>query len=257
VAGQTPIRQPGERPSENAPVNNRPSNGAGAIIPCPWDPLTPAEQGSVDELMKAWEQHSSDIERYRCNFTRWEFDTVFGPKDPTKPKTVGEGRLLYAAPDKGLFEVTSLKVYVAPAKAGDKEEWKPRAPEEIGEYWVCDGKRIFAFDAKKKQLIESELPPQMQGKAIVDGPLPFLFGAKADKIKARYWLRLITPEGVSGEQWIEASPKYAADALNFKMVHVIIDEKDFLPKAIQSFDPSFNPNKNPKRSVYTFENRKT
>jgi TIGR03009 family protein len=255
VGGQTPIRQPGTRAANDARPTGGPNNSAAAIIPCPWDPLNAGEQRALDNLMKAWEEHSSQIERYRCNFTRWEFDPIFGPKDPSKAKTVGEGRLLYAAPDKGLFEVASLKVWVPPSKPGDKEEWKTRAQDQIGEYWICDGKHVFEFDAKQKKLFERELPPQMQGKAIVDGPLPFLFGAKADKISARYWLRLITPSDVSGEQWIEASPKYAADARNFKMVHVIIDEKDFLPKAIQVFDPAFDPEKRAIRSVYTFEGR--
>jgi len=274
VAGQTPIRQPGNSPEREATAPQREIRNAinegsapnatdrilpGAvdkkIIPCPWAPLNPNEQQALDDLMKAWEEHSSQIERYRCNFTRWEFDPIFGPKDPAKAKTVGEGRLLYAAPDKGLFEVTALKVWSPPAKPGEKEEWKARPQNQIGEYWICDGKRIFELDARQKKLFERELPPDMQGKAIVDGPLPFLFGAKAAKISARYWLRLITPDDVSGEQWIEASPKYATDARNFKMVHVIIDEKDFLPKAIQVFDPAFNPKTKPIRSVYTFESR--
>lgn len=262
VAGQTRIRQPGEqaantgeRPVKNAGRTTLPNTSADALIPCPWERLDANQQQSLDNLMKAWEEHSSQIERYRCNFTRWEFDPVFGPKDPTKAKTVGEGRLLYAAPDKGLFEVTSLKVWAPPTKEGEKEEWRARPQDQIGEYWICDGKRIFELDARQKKVFERELPPDMQGKAIVDGPLPFLFGAKAAKINARYWLRLITPEDVSGEQWIEASPKHASDARNFKMVHVIIDEKDFLPKAIQVFDPAFHPVNRPIRSVYTFESR--
>jgi TIGR03009 family protein len=274
VAGQTPIRQPGnaetrERSGPQQEIRNALNEGTAPnaldqilprdadqrIIPCPWNPLNANEQRALDELMKAWEEHSSKIERYRCKFERWEYDPIFGPKDPTQPKTYGEGRLLYAAPDKGLFEVEALNVFVPPAKPGEEGKWIKRAKAEIGEHWVCDGKRIFEFDARQKKLIQRELPPQMQGKAIVDGPLPFLFGAKAAKISARYWLRLITPEDVTGEQWIEASPKHAADARNFKMVHVIIDEKDFLPKAIQVFDPAFHPQKRPIRSVYTFENR--
>jgi hypothetical protein len=39
------------------------------------------------------------------------------------------------------------------------------------------------------------------------------------------------------------------------MVHVIIDEKDFLPKAIQVFDPAYDPQKRPIRTVFTFKKR--
>ena len=33
----------------------------------------------------------------------------------------------------------------------------------------------------------------MRGEAIADGPIPFISGAKADKMKQRYWIRDITP----------------------------------------------------------------
>jgi TIGR03009 family protein len=256
VAGQSPIRQPGNgqgnRPPANGPIVNDPA----AIIPCPWEPLAANEQRALDNLMKAWEQHSSQIERYSCKFQRWQYDPTApgGSKDPAVARTYAEGRLLYAAPDKGLFEVQSMKTRVPDSKPED-EVWRDRAVDDIGEHWVCDGKRIFTFDARAKKLVEQELPPQMHGKAIVDGPLPFLFGAKVAKIEARYWLRLITPHNVNGEQWIEASPKHAADAQNFKMIHVIIDEKDFLPMAIQVFNPRFDPEKTPIRDVYRFNDR--
>ena len=69
----------------------------------------------------------------------------------------------------------------------------------------------------KKQLIERKLPPEMQGKAIADGPLPFVFGAKADQLKRRYWMRDITPEEDIGKRiWLEAVPKLQQDAANFQ-----------------------------------------
>ena len=81
----------------------------------------------------------------------------------------------------------------------------------------------------------------MQGKAIVDGPLPFLFGAKADKIKARYWLRVITPSDAKGEYWLEAWPKSRYDSANFQRVEIILDEKDYLPKACRSTTATTTP----------------
>lgn len=256
AAGQAGGRaiQPVVRNAATAGRNPGPQNEP--MIPCPFDPLSADEQKYLDELLSAWEQRSSKIERYRCDFERWEYDPVFGPKDPTQWKTYGTGKLRYASPDKGLFKVEQLSVHV-PAAEGEKPQWLKRPAEEIGEHWVCDGKRIFTFDARKKQIIEQTLPPEMQGKAIVDGPLPFLFGAKKEKIKARYWLRVITPGDVEGEYWLEAAPRFRKDAQNFKMIHIILDDKDFLPKALQAFDPSFDPEKHPKRSVYTFNKRES
>ena len=55
----------------------------------------------------------------------------------------------------------------------------------IGEHWVCDGTSIYEYRTEQKQLVERPIPKEMQGKAIVDGPLPFLFGAEAAKLKQR------------------------------------------------------------------------
>jgi TIGR03009 family protein len=241
TGGESPITQP--------------DNAQPKIIPCPWDPLKPAEQKSLDQLMLAWEQHSGKVERYRCNFERWEYDPIGGPKDPAQHKTNSTGRILYASPDKGLFEVKTRKAWLKASEAGKKDEYVLTPHEEIGEHWVCDGKSVFQFDAVQHKLIEKPLPAEMQGKAIVDGPLPFLFGAKYDKIKARYWLRLITPPNTKGEHWVEASPKFRADAERFKMIQVIISEQDFLPQAIALFDPTFNPVNRQIRTIFTFKDR--
>ena len=64
----------------------------------------------------------------------------------------------------------------------------------IGEHWVCDGENVYEYRHDQKQLVVRPIPPAMQGQAIVDGPLPFLFGAEADKLKARYWMRAEQPQ---------------------------------------------------------------
>ena len=64
-----------------------------------------------------------------------------------------------------------------------KGDWVKQT-DAIGEHWVCDGKSVFEYRHDQKQLVERPIPPQLQGKAIVDGPLPFLFGAEAAKLKA-------------------------------------------------------------------------
>ena len=56
------------------------------------------------------------------------------------------------------------------------------------------GQSIFEYKFNDKKLVERPLPPEMRGERIADGPLPFLFGPKADEMKARYWIRVITPE---------------------------------------------------------------
>ena len=89
-------------------------------------------------------------------------------------------------------------------------------PEELNEHWVCDGKSIFEFEGRKKQLIQRELPPEMRGKQIVEGPLPFLFRVCAEMIKVRYWIRAILPPPMKGAVTLEAEPKTREDAANFR-----------------------------------------
>jgi hypothetical protein len=90
----------------------------------------------------------------------------------------------------------------------------------------------------------------MRGKAISDGPLPFVFGAKADTLKKRYWMRLITPPEVRDQVWLEALPRYQADAANFSKVELILQARDLMPFAIQIHKPGGQD-----RDVYQFDPR--
>jgi hypothetical protein len=82
------------------------------------------------------------------------------------------------------------------------------------------------------------LPEEMKGKAISDGPLPFIFGAKAEQLKRRYWMRDVTPTAHVGKQiWLEARPKFQQDAANFHKATVILNERTFLPEALQIIPP--------------------
>ena len=218
----------------------------------PFGPLPPEHEKYLDQILEYWEFSSSKIERYRCRFHRWEYDPVFGPRDTYK--TLSEGVIKYAAPDKGLFQVERMRHYSPPEREGGESKYVER-PNEHGEFWICDGQSVFEFDYANETLKERELPPELRGKAIVDGPLPFLFGAKAESIKQRYWVRVVTPREAEGEYWLEAYPKTRHDAANYKKVEVIIDERDFLPKALQIYDVNYDVRTHPSRTVLSFENR--
>jgi TIGR03009 family protein len=225
------------------------------VAAAPFAPLSAQEQKYLDDILNYWEQRSKSIERYRCTFRRWEYDPVFGPRDPDTCKRYSEGEIKYSAPDKGMFKVGKILHYAPPAKDGDNPGYVEREGE-VGEHWICDGRSIFEHDEKNKQLIQRELPPHMRGKAIAEGPLPFLFGAETEKIKQRYWIRpLPVPKEVKGQYWLEAYPKTRQDAANYQKVHVIIAQADFLPQALILFDRNFDPHRNPARTTFSFENR--
>ena len=177
--------------------------------------LTPQQEAYLDQVLQAWEQHSLRVKTFECKFTRWDYDPVFG--DPNKPKHVDQGKIKYAAPDKGSFEIEG----------------------ERAEKWVCDGQWVHEFNHAKKQLIQHQLPPELRGKAIPDGPLPFLFGARAAELKQRYFLRVIQPPaGRKGEIWLEAYPKYAPDAANFSRAELILTVRNMTPFGMDIYSPN-------------------
>lgn len=263
---QQPLRTASGPAPQNQAVPRQPLRVAigpapAAAAPVPqaphWFPQPAEHQKYVADVLKFWEQSSSKIDRYRCKFRRWEYDPDFVKADPETGKSpaikVSYGEIKYGRPDKGLFKVTKLLHYNAPKQPGEKAQYLP-IDGEIGEHWVCDGKSIFEFDHAKKTLIDHQLPPEMQGQAIVDGPLPFLFGANAAKIQERYWVGVFTPKTAKGEYWLEAVPKRIEDARNYRKVEIIIDEADFLPKAMQIFNNG-GDDRNPSSTVLTFEDR--
>jgi TIGR03009 family protein len=250
---------PGARPQPAQSVA-RADGAPAAAMPAPmplapqWIPLAPNHQQYLDQLLAFWEQKSSKTTRYRCTFKRWEYDPVFGPKDTFK--TYSEGVIKYSAPDKGLFRVDKLLEYQAPKNPGEQPTYQPPQEPTSGlDHWICDGQNVYQFDQRQKKLVQNVLPPEVRGKAIGKGPLPFLFNAKSDDIKQRFWLRVITPEGAQGEYWLEAVPKTQEDAANFKMIHIIIDEADYLPKAMVLFDTNFVAGVRPARTTFQFNDR--
>lgn len=200
--------------------------------------LTPQEQAQVDAVLTQWENHNKSINTFDCRFKRWVYDAVFG--QPNQAKAIELGVIRYASPDRGLFQV-------------DQEDINGQLsdiPPERAERWIADGKSIFEFKAAQKQLIEHQLPPQLQGKAIADSPLPFLFGSEAQKLKQRYWIRRINPpQGLERQIWLEAWPKYQQEASNFMFAQFAIETKnnEMIPFGLKLYQP------NGKDSVaYTF-----
>ena len=264
AAPDQPARQTGPRQrtleSRQAPRTNRPPGQpipAKQNLPVRQAPfrLAAAEQKRVDQILEFWENRSQKVQTYSARFTRWEYDPVFGPKNPNHARSKGDGIIRYGSPDKGEFKLETIGTFMPPQKEGDPPQY-PQAKVEFDEHWICDGKSIYELNSKQKQLIETRLPPEMQGKQIADGPLPFMFGATKKKLNSRYWIREIKPPADrKGEYWLEVFPKRPDDAANFSRVMVILDEKHFLPMALQIFSPNFNARKNWARTVYQFTDR--
>jgi len=208
--------------------------------------ITPVEQQFVDQILQMWENESSKIETFSGRFQRWEYDPIFGPGDQI-PSLKSSGQLTYSKPDKGSFKIEEVRRYQPqdPQAAPQPADWVLQK-EEVGEHWVCDGKAVYEYKHNKKQLVVQPLPPELHGKSIVHGPLPFLFGAKAAELKRRYWIR--SKQGDETSIWLEAYPRTQADAANYHHVEIMLDRKTMQPKAIQVHMPN-----NKSRAVYMFD----
>ncbi|HJN10254.1 MAG TPA: TIGR03009 domain-containing protein [Pirellulaceae bacterium] len=237
---QRPVAQTQPRPAANQGV--APQRGATAP---PWMPLTPDHEVYLNKILNYWEHKTSSVERYRCNFHRWEYEMARLGK---VLKTYTEGKIQYASPDKGLFKAEVIKHRTPPKQPGGEPGWE----DQVGgprEHWVCDGESIFEFNHSLKQLIVRPLPPGMKGKQIAEGPLPFMFGAKAAQIKRRFWVRVVTPPNTKKEYHLQAVPRTLQDAQNFRELLIVIAEKDFLPKAMVLL------HLNNAKTSYEFQNR--
>lgn len=201
---------------------------AGGALAPDWIPLLPEHEQRLDEILQYWERSTSKIKRYRCRFQRYEYGAQ--TRRTQEPKTYSEGVIKFADPDKGLFQVDKIQHRRA-TKEGSEPKWVTQN-DGYHEHWVCDGKSIYEFDHGRKQLIQRTLPPDLRGRRITEGPLPFMFGAKAVQIRRRFWIRPIWPAASKNEYWLELVPKTLEDSANYRKLKIVIAEKDYLPQGM-------------------------
>ena len=227
VPGMGPIT-PDQR-IQGSPVQGPPVQPAGPRVPFL---LTQPEINALNNLLTDWEKRNKEIHVLDSEFYRWKYDAVFG--NANQPPPYDKGELKFAAPDKAWMHI------------GAKD---PKQSEQ----WLCDGKSVFHWDYTTNVVTEYIMPKELQGKGIGDGPLPFVFGIEAQRLKARYYMRIITPPNVHNEVWLEAYPKYQADAANYSRVEVILqiagEGRTLFPYAIQIYSPNGKD-----RIVYQLQN---
>lgn len=259
AAHEFALAAPPVQPRRPLRMANNPAGPAAAqqAPPQPRAPfeLTPAQVNFIDNVLDMWEKKSAQVNTFTCKFIRWEYDPVFAAKAKDNLRSEGRGEIKYRAPDHGVFRMREISEWDE-----IKKEYVKRKDALDLPHWVCDGKSIFEFNHTKKQLIEHKLPPEMQGKGIADGPLPFVFGAKAATLKARYFIRDITPTAEVGKQiWLDIYPRFQRDAANFEHAELILTDPDFLPFALQLYLPGAGAftaqRRQPPRTAYVFQDR--
>jgi len=218
-------------------------------------PLPPEKDLMLKQLLAQWQKATEGIQRYKCDFLRWQFDMT-KISDPKVFHTAAKGVIRYMAPDKGMFRVDELK-FVRKDPRNPNADWQLQDdPNQFGEYWICDGNSVYLHDRTEKKAIKYMLPPQMQGKQVFNSPLPFFFGVDAQKIDQRFWVNPLADAQFNGQNVhvLDVYPKTQADAVNYHHVTVYLDQQESLPVAIEVCMPNWSE-KTPNREFFEFRNR--
>lgn len=233
-------------------------------------PMPPEMVKELDHLLQSWSNESDRIQRLEGKHFRIVYDTAF------EVEKQSEGEFAYEKADKGRIDITPVQVTQelteARAKEAEAAHLAKRRSQvrlkadgtpydlvmEQAERWSCDGQRVYSVDVEKKQAVVAQLPADMQGKNIMDSPLPFLFGMPPEKAKRRFTIFFTGAkfDPNSGRAYLTAYPRLPQDAQTWRQADVILDLKELLPVAVQLLDPAGT-----KITVYKFrelqKNKKT
>lgn len=223
-----------ELPSASPPESSEPAEESRPTRPRAEALRVERLSPELEQILKDWEAHSSQVQKLTGVFKRHRYDHLF------EVEYQSFGKFAYEMPDKGAYQFEGAKLpkdAVSQKKNADKKPYalKPDQPQ----HWVCNGKEVLKIDAKTYGKVS--IPPENQGENIIDGPLPFLFGMKAEQAKRRYAFELL--EGVGeykDEIWLGVKPRWPKDAANWREAKVIINHVTFLPMVVKLVEPSGN-----------------
>lgn len=190
----------------------------------------------LEDLLIVWERESGKISKLRGRMTRYVYDSVYS----VEKRSIG--MFWYQAPDMGRMDFGPVKLPEPPINPEKLAvNGQPFAVQSEGnQRWICTGKEIFIINDDARLYDRVEIPPTQQGKNIVNGPLPFLFGMRAEQAKLRYHLALgeqHNPRANPPTIHVVAVPKLEVDAQEWSRAEVLLDGTTFVPKAMRLLNP--------------------
>ena len=248
-AAETPQARPAAPPApQPAPSADRAAPGAnsrsgllsesadGGILPPPDDyQITQEEAALLDQFLQKWEEFGRNIKKVACSVeTQEKGGGLYGEDKNAPPLSHNFGEFKFIAPNKLLYHVLGEYVYEKEADGKKKPEYK----EGLGEKKiVLDGKSFTEYDYKKRVALVTPIPEDQQNKDLtMDGPIPIFFIAKAENLKRRFYMKLITkPEKQDSEVWIEAWPRQAADGQSFQRIIILLRLSDLQPYYMRQY----------------------
>lgn len=234
--GQQPAQQGGVPRVANVPP---PVQGQNAPQGGPQVEMKISPQ--VEAILQTWEQKTSDISRMKGKYRRYVYDHIF----LVEKRAYGE--YWFESPDKARMDFYPDKELPNPPqqKIGSKVF---QIQADRGETWLCTGKEILDINHDEKTYDRFQIPVAFQGQNITNGPLPFLFGMKAEEVKKKYMMSLgdmHKPE--EGKIHIVATPMVPALRREFQRAEILLNAETYLPSGVKLWDPAGS-----KETVYVF-----
>lgn len=230
-AGAAPARLP----SGEVRSGLLPEGGDDGILPPPEDfRISPQEAALLDQFLAKWEEFGKNIKKVACNVTSKEQGGGLYGEDRDVPLSHTYGEFKFIAPNKLLYHVIGEFTYEKDENGQRKPEYKKGLDEKK---FVLDGKSLTEYDYKNRVALVTPIPEDQQNKDLtMDGPIPIFFIAKADNLKRRFYMKLITkPEKQDSEVWIEAWPRQQNDAQSFQRIIITLRLSDLQPYYMRQY----------------------
>lgn len=232
----------GQQPAQRGPAVNGPQAAAPPQQQVPQQQEVPQPNPQVVAILRNWEISSGGFSKLEGAFERYVYDDVFG----VEKRSVGEFQ--YQQPDKGRLDFRVPKEVPATNPGRKTKTGAPfKVVADTPQRWVCTGKEVLIIDDQMKTVQKVSIPPQFQGQNIADGPLPFLFGMKAEKALQRYSLTIGAKHSPQVYHLV-AKPLFRQDAQEWQVAEVMLNPANFMPRAIRTIDPAGT-----RDTVYVFQ----
>lgn len=202
-----------------------------ALIAAASSSLVRADEKSLDDVLKGWEQATTQIKRLDCRFKRFEYQTALGVERRA------EGSIALLDPEHAAISIdapVAKKETVSRKKDARGVPYTIQQEEPARLIWLPGELIRIDQRAGTYRRIKAEENP-----ALAQFPLAeiLMTGDKAGELRNRFDVQLVQRSGQ--DIWLDLTPKQARPGKSSPVskLRVILDESKFLPKAIQ-FQPS-------------------
>lgn len=224
---QPPLGNPGIRPAQPRPQGQEQGVARPPAQPMRVQSVTP----ELKAILDAWERESAKIKVLQGTHYRQEFNKVFQVEKRSK------GVFYFEAPDKGRFDIHSVEI--KQGQVSQKKDPETQQPYQLAsgtdQIWICTGNMVLMMNPTEKEFEKFPIPAEMQGQNIVQSPLPFLFGMKAEDAMRRFELKLFGQN--EGAYFIDARPLLQMDSQNYSHARIVLDKETFVPTTVFLLDP--------------------